>query len=299
MTDDEKRLMLSGLTPEQQAAAGFTPLHGVTPDYVKYRWLPKATTRQEQVFYELNINAEDIGAVLAGDPLLRQPGFRNNDWFVYLGRLTQPELVSLQNDLVAANRIDMADDGKAKHLGMIDGELVTAMSFVMYEMNLGGDTRNPAMFARNQADDAIRRGISQTQKRPTGGGARRAPFYIEAYIAPDYDTLSQAAKQKARLDLGRELNQAEIELLAEKMKADDRTAFDVRQKARRANYNAAGRGGDAGFVGETEDVQASFLEFFENKYANEIQRGQDVEQVYGATRNLFGGLDKAAQLVGR
>jgi hypothetical protein len=299
-TEAEKRLILSGLTPDQQLAAGFAPLHGGPgmQDYVKSRWLPKPTNRQETSFYEANINQEDIGAVLAGEPMLRTPGWRHNDWFSFLGRLTQPELVSLQNDLVAANRINMADDGQAHNLGMIDAELVGATADMMFEMNLAGDKRNPMMHASNIADSAIRRGISQTQVRQPGRAAR-APFYKEAYIGPDYDTLSQTAKQASRQQLGRDLNEAEIVILADKMKADDRAAFDMRQKARRANYDAAGRGGDAGFVGETEDVQASFQEFFDNKYAGEIQRTQDVAQVYNSTRNLFGGLDNAAQLIGR
>ena len=135
--------------------------------------------------------------------------------------------------------------------------------------------------------------------RSTGGGRVRAPFERRAYLAPDYDTLTQYVKGVANQRVGRSLNQSELVLLADQMKSDHRANFDVVEKARKAQYDAAGRGVDPGFVGEEVDMEASFREFFETKYANEIGRGEDVERVFNSSRNLFNGLDNAARLLGR
>lgn len=108
------------------------------------------------------------------------------------------------------------------------------------------------------------------------GGQGRAGFVVEAYSAPDYDTLAQEAKTFARQRIGRDLKDYEVKLWAERLGGFHREGYDANVQAARLNYDATERaietGEDQGSAGTVQGVDpaASFKEYFEEKYAPEI-----------------------------
>jgi hypothetical protein len=226
------------------------------------------------------------------------PIFREYDNSRYLSQISPNQLVGLQSRLIDIGYLnpDASMSGASFRPGIIDDFTMRAMGVVFGDMNANGYT---------DVNEFLNDAEALKEKFPDLGGGRqgtgrvRAPFERRAYVAPDYDTLTQYVKGVAEQKVRRSLNQSEMSLLADQMKVDHRASFDVVEAARKAQYDAAGRGADPGFVGEEVDPEASFKEFFEKRYADEIKRGETVEQTYASTRNLFAGFDNAARLIGR
>ena len=225
-----------------------------------------------------------------------RPIFRGDDYTEYLNSLGPTMLVATQALMVQAGYLDpdTSASGTRFQPGLIDANTRAGMLSVMIDADANG-FRDIQQFLHK----ASRTGKGFGDDGGGGGGFRRAPFERHAYLAPDYDTLTQYIKGVVNQRIGRKFNDSEMVLAADQMKDDHRANFEITEKARRATYDAAGRGGDPGFVGEMVDMEASFKEFFDTKYAAELERRDTVEDVYNSTQNFFGSLDNAARLIGR
>ena len=281
-------------------AQGEVPL--IDETYRANRWFPKPETGRDQLEWELN----QLHGTPDPDKYFRAPGqlyqtesvtpiFRGGDTVKYLNSLHPLALVATQVMMINAGYLSPEGtiNGVNYQPGLIDAKTRRGMREVMVDANINGYHDIGKYLAVAAA--------TGESHRPGGGGSgfRRAPFERRAYLAPDYDTLTQYVKGVAGQHIGRKLNDSELVLMADKMGVDHRANFDVEEKARRAQYDAAGRGGDPGFAGELVDMEASFKEFFEEKYETEIERRDTVDEVYASTQNFFGSLDNAARLIGR
>ena len=271
----------------------------ISSDYVATRWYP--TSDQEQLDWEVGqirgdplANFEAVpGGLFRTQEVL--PIFRGDDFTDYLTSLDPVMLVDTQSAMIQAGYLDPEGtiSGVLFQPGLIDAKTSRAMAMVMVDANANGyqDIREFLSVVKATGQPHTTSG--------GGGGFRRAPFERRAYLAPDYDTLTQYIKGVVERKIGRKFNDSEMVLAGDQMKQDHRANFDIEEKARRAQYDAAGRGGDPGFIGELIDPEASFAEFFDKTYATEIERRETVEEVYASTQNLFSGLDNAARLIGR
>ncbi len=266
------------------------------------RWYPVPDHADDQIKWEMGQirGFETPELTMTETGLYRtnevKPIFRGDDFTDYLTSLTPVQLSSTQAMMVTAGFLNPETLSMSTKFqpGLIDANTMIGMRNVMIAADANGYRDIPAFL---RAAGKVGEGF----KYPSSGGGRfrRAPFERKAYLAPDYDTLTQYVKSVASQQVGRKLNDAELTLMADKMGEDHRANFDITEKARRAQYDAAGRGGDPGFQGEMIDMEASFKEFFEEKYATEIERRDTVEDVYNSTQNFFGSLDNAANLIGR
>ena len=303
-----------GDLPGPQPLLGTSDDGGIPPDYVANRWLPYETTttytlpgedrpiRDDRITPDLDLKLIQQGRppdAITPDrswtatPVI--PIFRGDDAVLYMNSLTPTQLAGIQAGMIDSGY--MPDSGTISGTqfqpGIVDAFSRRGMEAVMIDANANGFTDIPEFLA------STRTGESGRSDPPGGSGFRRAPFERRAYLSPDYDTLAQYIKGVVDQKIGRRFNDSEMTLAADQMKEDHRANFDIEETARRAQYDAAGRGGDPGFVGEMIDMEASFAEFFDEKYATEIERRETVEEVYASTQNFFGSLDNAARLIGR
>ncbi len=282
----------------------------ITSDYIATRWYPDQTTLEQQDLEMGQIHQLMEGQQIPGSNRMGRgqfelqqgffteqvlPIFRGDDYTEFLNSLDPIGLIGVQAEMIQAGYMDPEGtiNGVLFQPGLIDQKTRRAMAIVMVDANANG-YQNIHEFL-----DVVKATGKPHETRGPGGGFRRAPFERRAYLAPDYDTLTQYIKGVVERKIGRKFNDSEMVLAGDQMKQDHRANFDIEEKARRAQYDAAGRGGDPGFAGEMIDPEASFAEFFDTTYATEIERRDTVEDVYQSTQNLFGSLDNAARLIGR
>lgn len=191
-----------------------------------------------------------------------------NSLFANLGA---PDIAAIQLQFVEAGVVDITDF----EYGVWDDFSNEIMLQTMSHANQHGV---PWQLALQNLGETVRQERAK-QGRGGGGGGRRA-FVAPTYRPPDYATLSSEIQQYAQSRLGRDLKDYEIELLAGKMSEDFRKAYDADVQAARADYNASVAGRAAGGTVETVDPAARFTEFFDERYAPEIDR---IERVGDAT----------------
>ena len=184
---------------------------------------------------------------------------------------------------------------KAKKYGRFDTHLVQLVNRTMQQANwdkegdpegfeeIMGEFMNDPSYASN-----LRQGRS-------GGGTSRV-WRPPAYLEPDYAEISQAVKLTFEQKMGRSASDAEIAMLAVKMKTDHRAEFDASTEAQKLQFFGSG-GKDAGTV---QDVSyaARFQEDFASRYSDELGTIDKVEQSRNITQNALGSILSADRAIG-
>ncbi len=204
---------------------------------------------------------------------------------------TQGQLMDFQRRAVKAGLIDA--DTAASTLGMRDNSVYTAMYTVMGNSNRDGREWTHTL--------NLMAALAGNRKKPS---QMRTPFTRQAYASPDYATLAQRAKTSLRQYMGRDINDWELKLLTDKMRGLDRQEFDANESQRLETWRAEGRALDnEQRISRPKDVQqvdanARFNEFFQEKFAGEIDRAETTDRVASKTGALMAGLNRASGLIG-
>jgi hypothetical protein len=152
-------------------------------------------------------------------------------------------------------------DGKNTILGVRDMQTITAMSDLLGMSNAEG----------------VGWGVMLQQLEGMAGedgalfDADDRKFTAPAYLSPDYATLAQEVKKKMRDALGRDPDDAELAVLVGELQGYDRAGYEAEVAASKAEFEAS-QAGAAATPGSFTNVDplARFNEFFEKKYASEI-----------------------------
>lgn len=223
------------------------------------------------------------------------PRYRMTDVEQTLGNMTPGQLLDFQERAIAAGLIDPESTARGGRfsLGTPDNHTLSAMNTVMGNANRMGQNWGATL------RDMVERAAEQPKPSES-----RGPFVRRSYPTPDYATLSQVAKAAVSQRLGREINDWEMALLADQQKTLHRQEFDTQEATRLAEWRAQGRAMDAerriATPKPTQQVDASarFSQFFDEKFANELDRAEDTDRVARKSGALFAGLDNASRLIG-
>jgi hypothetical protein len=132
----------------------------------------------------------------------------------------------------------------------------------------------------------------------------RQPFVTPTYVAPDYNELTATVRAALGASLGRRPKDWELALLADRLRADHRSSYEVDVAAARAEYNAGNR---ALVLGETDqgggtvtDVNpaARLGEAIERMYAPEIERNELAADTQANVSQLLRSLSGLESYVG-
>lgn len=113
----------------------------------------------------------------------------------------------------------------------------------------------------------------------------------QPYLAPDYATLAQQVKGIVSQRLGgREPTQQELDVLVQRMRTDDRAAYD-------ASVSNAQATADGATTVQDVDPSARFTEFFEQRYRPEIEHRKAVNDMTNLRATFLGNADAMTSLI--
>lgn len=238
---------------------------------------------------------------LVPDPETGELGlrYRTSDYERKIAQMSPGMLVWFQNMAQSALLINLgeSDFGTRAVPGIMDDATKKALAQVMVQANTDGTTWHEA--ARRMAE------AGQEWKKAYEEANAPAPriYTKPAFLPKDWAEIAQDAKATVEGRLGRKINDWELELLADQFRVYERQEYDAAAEAHRAAWEAEGRAIDTG-ENQAEgtypqvNAEARLAEFFDEKFANELDRVDRVADVYRKTGSLMQGFDNAASIVG-
>jgi len=222
------------------------------------------------------------------------PQYTINDPMRILNRMNPAELVALQQEFVNAGYIDeeTALTGDRTFLIPTFTQLVTSADYnrVDWEYQLDRDIET---YEQWKLDNPEEEELSWRQ---------RNPFVAPVYLAPDYATLAQAAKETVRGELGREVTGAEMNLLTGFLGNASKEQWQANEyNTQLANWEATARAQEthtdqaAGTV-QGYDAAARYEEMFEERFEGELEHRERVDDVNRKEGNLFGSIDTISRM---
>ena len=123
----------------------------------------------------------------------------------------------------------------------------------------------------------------------------RAPFSVPASLRtiPDYPTLQQRVTELVRDELGRDPKDWEVVLLADELQRQHRNQNDAMIAAARDAYDGKTVGG---YV-EVPDPATRTQRFFDETYANELNRLQDIGEAQVSNRLIVEAIARGSNMV--
>ena len=177
-------------------------------------------------------------------------------------------------------------------------EEAKAMGQLMFEANINGTTWLEAAAAR------IAGGALEKKKQAArGAGPTAQPFVQEPYLIPDYDNLATAVRRTVSGTIGRQPEDWELALLAEKLNQDYRAQYEAETVANRAYHDAGNRAllsdtdQTSGEV-QTVDPLSSLAEAVFQRYRQEIDFGERKEEHAYSVQRMMSNLAGIEQMVG-
>lgn len=286
------------------------PFIGVPRDYsiesrsaeVVKRWEDRGFTRRQMEQAGMNLFSTAY------------PEYRESDVMDIIGNSTPQQLENMQQWMVDARLIspDSAPGRQPYYPGVAGYQTVEALEYVLSLANRGGghylstlEDMAVAGRERTAQEEAEAAALEAEQDR-----VRIAPYVPETYLEPDMASLRVMATDAVEQGLGRQINQWELELLADQMKADHRQNYDQQEAGRRAAYTAEAdmySGGalyeptyaEAGEPVEAIDYEAQMAEQFNTMFAKEKQQGEQKDYVADRSQQMFAGMDNAISIFQR
>lgn len=242
------------------------------------------THRSEAYRQAMRAGVDPSRFSVQGVPDTRKPLYYEYDNWWYFATKSPEYIAGIQDRM---RRAGLLRKGQAS-IGWWDEASANAMFQLMTEANSKGVEWEAALDAREEA-------WKNMSPEDLAAAAGRGPFVAPAYMAPDYDTLAQAVKQTFRQTLGRDPKDYEMALLADKMSRDYRAQYSAEVAAARSEYDAANRAivyeePQSGGTVRSVDPMASLAEFFEKRYAGEIELEQDQSESLFNVRALTSSL---------
>ncbi|MFW6322258.1 MAG: hypothetical protein ACOC02_01390 [Guyparkeria sp.] len=225
-------------------------------------------------------------------------GYREGDEMFFLRRMSAEELARLQERMFVAGFIDDYVPGEWRI-----GETVDGFYNLLAASNASGkpyyETLSEIMFAQRRAD-------AEGSSLGSGRDPRDPAFVAPTRLEPDRDRLEAQVRQYAEQTLGRELDDAEAEHLANALLDIERADFDRRVAAERATQDAQVAGSQRGAPDQApvaeeygDDVIASkFESVFDERYGAEMDYKRTTEAGREVAALLEGGFDRLASMVG-
>jgi len=208
-----------------------------------------------------------------------------------LNGMTSAELEALQRQFVLAGYVDEEATyaGRATLLPTFTALVQTAdYNRVTWQNQIEGDTNVKAIWDKEHPDE---------------GGPKYGPFIAPHYLKPDYATLAQRAKQTTEYHLGRKPTSSEMGILTGFMGDADRKEWQQNvyapalgnwEKGARAFETEEDQGSE---TYQGYDAEARFAEYFDDRYENELDHRDRVDQVAQNSPGLFASIDKISRSI--
>jgi len=224
-------------------------------------------------------------AIRHADPVFVQADYKFSDRNHVLFNMTPPQVEAFQNQAIDAGLINPDIAGFA--LGSRGQQTIDAMETTMvYANNMGRDWRGAVEQLASEWQGKLR-AIEAEKDREN-----QRLYSPQPFMALDTAFTAQTVKEDIRKRLGREPNQAELQMLQGYIQSQYRTAYEENERVLRADYAAEGRAiedkteQDA-VSGVQVDWGARFAEEFEDRYASELDRKKRTEQAASKRGNLM------------
>lgn len=208
------------------------------------------------------------------------------EWFGMSARKRDEQLrLFVHNDLMTENEYESIVDGFG-----IGGNPYDVTASKLWETVVA--LSSEAGMSRNRAIQTLGTAVrTEAANQPRGGSGGRGPTYsVPSSLReiPDYKTLAQQTKSVFRNELGRDLEDWELQILADQLKSSYEEANRERIALHRAAWEDAVSGGsvDVDF-GAVDDPTTALQYDIEERYANEISRNEDVAMAANRHRILM------------
>ena len=222
-----------------------------------------------------------------------------------LDYLNPDTVIRIQEQMIRAGLVEGSIGGRQFSMGSRDEHTERALRYVMSQANNDGHTWmvSLAKLAIQGDEDKEKADADSKQSALDALG----PFRRNAYLAPDYATLANRAKKAMEDELGRPINDWELELLTDDMQGNYRKEHNASESVRRINYDADVRAieqdltaGDVVGGGTVQDVDpiARFQETFDTQFENEIGRRDKTVEAGTRSDRLMQGLNNAMGAIG-
>jgi hypothetical protein len=253
-------------------------------DWYDYAWRTPGQSEYNETNWN-KIEDYEMGGGRARDlrPDWRRPQYSTEYPMQELQSMTSGEIAELELNLQKAGWIPESQQLR----GLRSFALLQTFSSLVGE----------ADFRRTDWADFLDKEIEWYQANGDGEDRKYQNFAGPSYLKPDYDTLAVLAKTEVRNRLGRKPSESEMELLTQHLSAGHRKQWQAREyDTELAEYNARARAyedevdTDAASV-QDYDQQASFSEYFDEKYAGELAHRKRQTDTYALSQSLFGSLD--------
>ena len=200
--------------------------------------------------------------------------YRSGDeWRIFVA-LSPERRAQVKQQLVDAGLLNEASLEGGRRATVWDAEAADAMRVVLTMAN--GNSMQWWTALRSVADGA-------EERRKAARESLTQPFVAQPYVAPDWATLAQAARETASRELGRDLKDWEVAMLGDELSAYSRQQYGAEVAAARAYHDA----GNRAIVEETDQsagtvqgVSAAdrFAERFRELYGPEMNRLDRIAQ---------------------
>lgn len=251
-------------------------------------------TTQRNTFAQ-GIENATIGGAAVSAPM--PATYTEEDYTRIVGSMTPGQIETFTEKAIGAGLISEDYAGT----GFMDQVVTGAIEQVMYQANLSGHSWQESL---DLMVDAYQGALEEKKKE------NLADWYAnfvpsQPYVTMDYATIAQAVKGTIKDRLGRDANQWEIDVMADSLREDHRTAYDRQVDAEREVWNAQGRAREYDepqentlAVVEGVDEDSRFAEDFQGRYETEIDERERWGAVQRDSRNMFGGLSRMSDMMG-
>jgi hypothetical protein len=228
------------------------------------------------------------------------PRYRDIDFELLQATLTERQIDIFQDRMIRAGY--MREDGKT---GVMDTPTIDTLKRVLYESNVNGYEWQG--WSARMATEGDKVSAEEDADEKTARLKALGPFQRNVYLEPDYAALSLTAKDAMEQQLGRQINDWEMQFLVDEQEDDYREQFDVGEAARLSNYQGQVRAieddltaGDTVGGGTMQDVDpgARFQQAFESKFEKELNRREKTIDAEERTGTLMQGLNNAMGAIG-
>ena len=177
-------------------------------------------------------------------------------------------------------------------VSVIQGEAFEQVLGYAYTRGFGPEFAIQEMIRNEEARERVR-----NRNRP--GGARRPSFSIPASLReiPDYESITQDTENLFRSRMGRDTEDWEMGILADFMQEKHRESNVEKIKAARAAFNASMSGAQGLMEVEVPNPQLRTQKFIEERYANEIDRVDQIGDTASTNRLLINAITTGSRMV--
>jgi len=177
-------------------------------------------------------------------------------------------------------------------VSIIQGDAFEQVLAYSYTRGFGPEFAIQEMIRNEEAFERVR-----SRDRPRG--ARRPTFSIPAGLReiPDYESITQDTLNLFRSRMGRDTEEWEMGILADFMQEKHRESNTERIKAARAAFNASLSGAQGLMEVEVPNPQLRTQKFIEDRYANEINRVDQIGDTAQTNRLLINAITTGSRMV--